>query len=142
MASRAVVRQAGVIPYRIESDGVRVLLVSSRSGKRWVVPKGNLEVGLTPSESAGKEAAEEAGAVGFVDDVPVGTFRYRKRGRVHEVALYPMRVMRLRPVWDEMDSRKRVWVRAEDAARAVDNAALGACLSALADWALVEAAAA
>jgi phosphohistidine phosphatase len=131
-----------VIPFRIEADGVRVLLVSSRSGKRWVVPKGNLEIGLTPSESAGKEAAEEAGAVGFVDDAPVGTFRYRKRGRVHEVALYPMRVMRLRPVWDEMDSRQRVWVRAEEAPGLVGNEALGACLSAMAQWATLETAAA
>ncbi len=142
MGSRAVVRQAGVIPFRVDEDGVRVLLVRSRSGKRWVVPKGNLEAGLTPPESAGKEAAEEAGIVGVVDEFPVGSFRYRKRGRAHEVALYPMRVMRLRAVWEEMHERERAWVRAQDAPDVVENAGLGTCLSAVADWACVEAAAA
>lgn len=141
MSTTTVVRQAGVIPFRVDADGVRILLVSSRSGKRWVVPKGNLEDDLTPAESAGKEAAEEAGAVGFVDEYAVGSFRYRKRGRDYEVELYPMRVMRLRPVWDEMGDRERRWVRADEAARVVGNEGLGACLRAIGEWAAVEAAA-
>lgn len=130
MGHRAVVEQSGVIAYRIGASGVEVLLVSNRRGTRWVVPKGNLEDGLSAAESAGKEAAEEAGAVGFVDEFPVGSYRYEKGGRIHEVALYPMRVMRLRSVWEEKGERERVWAPAEEAARVVAWEGLGEAIEA------------
>ena len=129
MASRSVVRQSGVIPYRVMGGEVFVLLVTSRSGKRWVVPKGHVEQGLTGAESAQKEAIEEAGAIGFAFERAVGRYRYEKRGRLHEVKLYPMEVVRLRGAWEEMHERERIWVRAHEAAATVDHEALGRCIA-------------
>lgn len=133
--SRSVVRQSGVIPFRVMGGEVFVLLVTSRSGKRWVVPKGHVEEGLTGAESAQKEAIEEAGAVGFAFERAVGSYRYRKRGRVHEVELYPMQVVRLRGVWEEMHERERMWVRADEAAGAVEHGELKECLCAVGEMA-------
>jgi phosphohistidine phosphatase len=71
-------RQSAVIPYRRGPNGLEVLLVTSRKGKHWVLPKGVVEPDLTPAVSAEKEAMEEAGVRGAVDDEPLGTYEYRK----------------------------------------------------------------
>jgi len=51
-----LVRQAAAIPILCG----QVCLVSSRSGKRWVIPKGCLEPGKTAAEIALLEAWEAA----------------------------------------------------------------------------------
>lgn len=66
-------RQSAVIPYRFGADGLEVLLITSRKRKRWVLPKGVVEPGMTPAGSAEKEAFEEAGIEGRVDDRPLGS---------------------------------------------------------------------
>ena len=57
-------RQSAVIPYRKRPNGLEVLLVTSRKGTRWVLPKGVVEPGMTPAASAAREALEEAGIRG------------------------------------------------------------------------------
>ena len=71
-------RQSAVIPYRLREGRVEILLITSRKGKRWVVPKGILEPELTPAESAAKEAREEAGVSGRISAAPVATSCSRK----------------------------------------------------------------
>ena len=40
-ASRKARRQYGALPYKVSAeDGVRVMLVTSRETKRWIIPKG------------------------------------------------------------------------------------------------------
>ena len=56
-------RQAATIPVR---DG-RVCLVTSSNGRRWVLPKGQIDPGHTPAEAALVEAWEEAGLVGALE---------------------------------------------------------------------------
>jgi 8-oxo-dGTP pyrophosphatase MutT (NUDIX family) len=109
-----MVVQAGVIPYRISRGSMQVLLITSSSGN-WIVPKGNIEQDLTPQSSAAQEAIEEAGAVGRVRPVVVGSFRTRKNGRSCRVDLYSMKVARLLPQWPEMDRRRRAWFGLGDA---------------------------
>jgi phosphohistidine phosphatase len=65
-------RQSAVIPYRRGPSGLEVLLVTSRKGTRWVLPKGVVEPDLSPAASAAKEALEEAGVRGPIDDEPLG----------------------------------------------------------------------
>ena len=55
-----VVRQAAAVPV----EAGRICMVTSRSGKRWVVPKGRLEPGKSAGEIALQEAWEEAGLAG------------------------------------------------------------------------------
>src|SRR3954464_922797 len=83
-----MVRQAGAIPLL----GGQVCVVSSRSGKRWVVPKGCLEPGKTAGEIALLEAWEEAGLVGMLSPAPVGSYLYDKSGITHHVVVFLMEV--------------------------------------------------
>jgi phosphohistidine phosphatase len=62
-----IYRQSAVIAYRRRPRGVEVLLITSRKGTRWVLPKGVVEPGLSPATSAAKEALEEAGVRGTVN---------------------------------------------------------------------------
>ena len=61
--------QSGVLPYRVEGGVMRVLLITSQGGRRWVIPKGIVEPGLSAVVSAAKEALEEAGNE-LVEDAP------------------------------------------------------------------------
>jgi 8-oxo-dGTP pyrophosphatase MutT (NUDIX family) len=53
------------LPLKVGDDGiVRVLLLTSRETKRWIIPKGWPMKGRKPSGAAAREALEEAGLVG------------------------------------------------------------------------------
>jgi len=128
----SVLRQYGVIPYRREADGkVAILLITSRETKRWVIPRGNPIPSLSPSESAAREAYEEAGIEGAFRDEPLGSYTYDKRRksglvRPAEVAVFPMEVTRELGSWPEAHERERRWFDPEDAADAVDEQDLAA----------------
>ena len=64
--------QAAAVPVRTG----KVCLVTSSSGRRWVVPKGMMEPGKTASEIALQEAWEEAGLVGVLQPEPLGSYLY------------------------------------------------------------------
>jgi 8-oxo-dGTP pyrophosphatase MutT (NUDIX family) len=99
--SPPVLRQAAVIPM---SDG-QVCVVSSRSGKRWVVPKGCLEPGKTAGEIALQEAWEEAGLVGLLYPEPVGSYVYEKAGSTCHVTVFRMQVTAAAADWPERGFR-------------------------------------
>lgn len=101
-----VLRQAAVIPM---SDG-QVCMVTSSSGRRWVVPKGMIDPGATAGESALNEAWEEAGLVGILAAEPSGSYLYEKYGRTHHVVVFLMHVKEMASDWPERDVRKREWV--------------------------------
>jgi 8-oxo-dGTP pyrophosphatase MutT (NUDIX family) len=114
------IRQAAVIAIH---NG-RVCLVSSRSGRRWVVPKGMIEIGCLPSDTALAESWEEAGLTGELSRDPVGSFEYEKNSRVHVVAVYLLIVRRIAAVWPEQSFRRRIWLDPIDAAGLVEEAGL------------------
>jgi 8-oxo-dGTP pyrophosphatase MutT (NUDIX family) len=107
-------RQSGVIPFRRDEDGVQVLLVTSRKQRRWVIPKGIIEEGMTAAESAVKEAHEEAGVVGRVLPTPVGAYEYPKWEGTCRVEVYAMPVEQELPAWPG-DFRARAWLSPEEA---------------------------
>jgi 8-oxo-dGTP pyrophosphatase MutT (NUDIX family) len=115
-----VINQAGVIPVH---DG-RLFMVTSRSGRRWVFPKGQIDPGHTPGEAALIEAWEEAGLVGTLDTEPVGSYVYEKLGSPHYVLLFVMRVVEARDVWPERGLRDRALVTVDDAIDRVDEPSL------------------
>ena len=58
-------QQFAALPWRRLVDGsIKVLLITSRETRRWVIPKGWPMTGLTPGEAAIQEAYEEAGVFG------------------------------------------------------------------------------
>jgi 8-oxo-dGTP pyrophosphatase MutT (NUDIX family) len=115
-----VVRQAAVLATH---DG-RLCLVSSSSGRRWVIPKGQIDPGHTAGEAALIEAWEEAGLVGTLDPVPAGTYVYEKLGSDCHVLVFRMTVTEVRDQWPERVLRERVWVTADEAIRRVDEPGL------------------
>lgn len=114
------IRQAGVIAIR----GGRICVVSSRSGKRWVVPKGCLEPGKTAAEIALQEAWEEAGIVGVLQPEPRGTYFYEKAGLTCLVTVFVMNVTDVADLWPEHDFRERCWLSAAQARARLDDASL------------------
>ena len=69
-------QQVAAVCYRIRKRGIEFLLVQSRGG-RWIFPKGGVEPGLTPAQSAALEAFEEAGVHGRMEEMPFA--RYFRR---------------------------------------------------------------
>ncbi len=113
-------RQSAVVPI---SDG-QVCMITSSSGKRWIVPKGMIDPGHTAGESALMEAWEEAGLVGVLRPEPAGSYVYQKYGRTHHVVVFVMEVTEAVSDWPERTIRRREWVSPEVASDRVDELAL------------------
>lgn len=107
------VEQSGVIPYIIEKGNIQIILIKSRSGKKWILPKGFIDEGLTPSESALKEAFEEAGVTGTVSSKPAGFYKYTRQMKEYKVSLFPMKTEVINDEWPESSERERKLVNLE-----------------------------
>ena len=114
------IRQAAAIPIQ---DG-QVCLVTSRSGKRWVIPKGCMEPGKSSGEIALQEAWEEAGLVGLLHPDPIGTYLYEKMGFTCHVTVFVMQVTDAVTVYPEHDQRERIWVSFSQALRRIEDQGL------------------
>jgi 8-oxo-dGTP pyrophosphatase MutT (NUDIX family) len=114
------IRQAGALPIRRG----RFCLITSRNGKRFVIPKGWIEIGQTASETAVQEAWEEAGIAGAIDPDPIGGYYYEKEGRTYHVTVFIMRVTDIAPDWPERSFRERTWVTADEFLERVDDIGL------------------
>ena len=124
--------QAGAIPLRMG----QVCLVTSRNGKRWVIPKGWPVRGLSPAQSAAREAREEGGLVGRMDERSVGHYHYNKRladgsSVLCTVEVFALEVERQLKSWPERDERRTQWFALQDAAAAVDEPELTALIRGL-----------
>ena len=116
--------QAAAVPYRVRDGGAEVLLVTSRTRARWIVPKGAVERGATPPETARAEAFEEAGVRGVIRPNPLGRYHHGRGRRAALVEVYLLHVTDEAGAWPEHDDRARRWVPAPDAAAEVDVAGL------------------
>jgi len=68
--------RAGAVCYRRLGDRVQFLLVRTKGLRTWTFPKGHVERKETPRAAALREAREEAGATGDIDDGPFTRYRY------------------------------------------------------------------
>ena len=110
-----------------------ILLVTSRDTGRWVLPKGNLTVGIAPHRAAAREAEEEAGVSGIIARKPLGRFPYRKwrsakRFEMAKVDVFALKVVKERSVWKEQGQRARRWFPRDEAAQMVDEPELRALI--------------
>lgn len=112
--------QAGVIPYRHHHGRVEVLLITSRTRGRWIIPKGNIEPHLNARESARMEAYEEAGVRGRIALVPVGQYAHGDPP-TDQVVVYLMQVEQELPRWPEQHERQRRWMPLAEAKRRIDE---------------------
>ena len=113
-AAKATGIQYAALPYRIDGGQVRILLITSRETRRWVIPKGWPMNGLKPQDTAAAEAAEEAGLIGAVEDTPLGSYRYLKRLKRNDaiavqVIVFAFEVLTQVESWKEQDQRTVRW---------------------------------
>jgi 8-oxo-dGTP pyrophosphatase MutT (NUDIX family) len=126
--------QVAALPYRRRgSDGLEVMLVTSRETKRWVIPKGWPAAGLKPHAAAEREAYEEAGLVGRIGEAAIGCYAYEKRLKARRtvtcmVDVFPFEVRRQLKQWPEKAEREGRWFSPEKAAEAVAEPDLAALI--------------
>ncbi|TPN99879.1 NUDIX hydrolase [Mesorhizobium sp. B1-1-5] len=127
------IRQVAAIPYRVREDGnLEVLLVTSRTTRRFIVPKGWPMKGKSGRRAATIEAREEAGVLGRTLKQPAGTYSYWKRmpdGFIRvDVVVYLLEVAEELVDWQEAANRQRAWLPADDAALLIDEPDLSTLL--------------
>lgn len=127
-------QQSGVIPYRWQNGLLQVLLITKSHKQQWGVPKGIIEPGYSSTASAAKEAMEEAGVLGDVDDESLGQYQHEKWGGVCHITLYPMRVTTADIDDEKWEShkREREWVSLTEAEQRLENTEIKNMLSILA----------
>lgn len=103
--AKSGVLQAGALPFLFKNGILHVVLVTSSSGSRWIIPKGKLEPKMTHEQVALMEAAEEAGAIGIIEPVTPALCHLDDKRPLY---LYPMRVATLLPLWPDRLARRRV----------------------------------
>jgi len=134
----ASVQQVAALPFVPLGDRFAVLLVTSRKGGRWLLPKGwPLKQSVPLAEAASGEAAEEAGVTGDLHEAPLGSYSYAKampegyRVRCH-VFVFPLLVRQHRLDWPERGQRSLRWSGLAEAAQLVEDRGLAKLLGDLA----------
>jgi 8-oxo-dGTP pyrophosphatase MutT (NUDIX family) len=129
-------RQSAALPLLGSGVATRVVLVTSRGTRRWVVPKGWIEPDESAHRSAAREAFEEAGLHGDVEADPLGLYAYPKRFRggavaMTEVLVFRFRVSQMLEDWPERRERERRLFTPDAAADLVAEPDLAALLRSL-----------
>ena len=132
------IHQVAAIPVRRGAEGhVEVLLITSSTTQRFIVPKGWPMKGKSGRRAATIEAREEAGVIGVALKKPLGIFAYWKRLSERfvnvVVTVYLLPVAEELPEWEEASKRKRAWLTPVDAARLIDEPQLASIVQGLAE---------
>jgi len=126
-------KQVAALCWRMGIHSLEVLLITSRSTKRWILPKGWPEPELTLAENAAREAFEEAGVTGKIATTPVGHYYYLKEkreggGMPVSVDIFALAVTKQFDDWPEKGIRSMIWVPLDQAAAKVSEPGLRAAL--------------
>ena len=118
--------QFAALCYRVILDKPQILLITSRRSRRWILPKGWPEDGMTPAECALKEAWEEAGVHGKSQNFCLGLFAYaklvtKKVSYPCVAMVYPVKVKSLAKDYPEKAQRQRLWMSPKKAAQRVSE---------------------
>lgn len=117
--------QLGALCYRTVRGKVQVLLVTSRTRRRWIIPKGWPMKNTAPDRAAMIEAWEEAGVRGTENETCIGYFSYLKIGDGNApdlpcvVSVFPVKVKSLSKEFPEKGQRRRKWFSPKQAAKKV-----------------------
>ncbi|XP_010249333.1 PREDICTED: nudix hydrolase 12, mitochondrial-like isoform X2 [Nelumbo nucifera] len=125
---------AGCIPYRIKDaedqscdlvNRLEVLMVSSPNRDDLVFPKGGWEDDETVGEAACREALEEAGVKGILDENQLGVWEFRSKSRQDSCCLaggcrgymFALKITEELESWPEQAYRDRKWLTVREAFR-------------------------
>jgi 8-oxo-dGTP pyrophosphatase MutT (NUDIX family) len=131
------IRQVAAVPFRLNGAGnVEVLLITSNTTGRFIVPKGWPMQGRSGKKTAVMEAKEEAGVVGKALKQPLGVYSYWKRLSTRfvnvTVTVYLLPVAEILPEWKESARRRRAWLSPADAATLIDEPELASLVRSIA----------
>ena len=87
-----VCEQVAAVCYRMGAEGVALLLVQTRKGRRWTFPKGCTEPGLSHAEAAALEAFEEAGVHGRMEESAFARYTCTKRSNARRFGSFEITV--------------------------------------------------
>ncbi len=134
------IRQVAAVPFRIQDGKVEVMLVTSRTTKRFIVPKGWPMKGKSGRQAALIEAREEAGVAGHTLKEPLGRYTYWKRLSesfvLVKVTAYLLAADETLADWDEASARQRAWLSPADAATLIDEPELATLIRSVATLSL------
>ena len=125
--------QVAAIPFRYERDSLKVLLLTTRRKRNWIIPKGWPIEGLNFRRSAEQEAMEEAGVKGSISKDPIGDFIYFKKIAPGQkvpctVVTYGLHVTEQLTEWIEKGQRDILWCSPLRATKEVKNLGLSILL--------------
>lgn len=135
--------QVAALPWRREADGtISVLLVTSRTNAKWMLPKGWPMAGKTDAEAALEEAKEEAGIDGIVSATPLGSYHFLKlfndgSSKPAQAIIYSVHVEHQHTKWREKGQRQRRWFSLLQASKVAFEPDLARFLKGLADGRVV-----
>ena len=122
--------QSAAMPFRERRGEIQVLMITARNTNRWIIPKTIVHGHPTPQQAAVNAARREAGVVGPISSLPIGSYCYEKWGGTCTVSVYVLQAERLLLRWDQ-EFRGRKWLSLRSATRMVTDAELSELLSAL-----------
>jgi len=105
--------EIGSFPFLFKKGKMYIMIITSISGKSWILPKGQPEDDLTKSQVAELETYEEAGVKGIVCDKK---FREEfKREEDGTIVIYPLLIKKILQSWPEKSKRQRRLVTIKEA---------------------------
>jgi ADP-ribose pyrophosphatase YjhB (NUDIX family) len=103
---------AGGVVYRITNSGPEFLLVTARrQPDEWVLPKGHIERGERPEDTAVREVTEETGVHALVER-PLSIVVIHARGEEQRIQFFLMRALRDGAAHE---GRRRLWLTRDEA---------------------------
>jgi 8-oxo-dGTP pyrophosphatase MutT (NUDIX family) len=132
--SASDIAQAGAICLRQGRKGPEILFVGSRRNGRWGLPKGPIVSGESSWTAAKREAFEEAGIVGDIENLPIGSFTYYKDTSPYRyrVTVHLVNTRKVKRIYPEKLVRKVKWFPLKGAAAIVGQPGLRDLLGTLA----------
>ncbi|KAK9678063.1 hypothetical protein RND81_11G185900 [Saponaria officinalis] len=124
---------SGCIPYRVKKgyedykssveDSLEVLMVSSPNRHDLVFPKGGWENDETVHEAACREALEEAGVLGNLNNTQLGVWEFRSKSKQEQCSLkggcrgymFALEVTDELDSWPEQENHGRKWLDVREA---------------------------
>ncbi len=97
--------EIGAFPFLLKKGKIQIIIITSTSGKSWILPKGHPENHLNKSQVAELETYEEAGVKGTIINS-----KLRKEFKWDEdnmLIIYPLLIKDILDTWPEQDIRER-----------------------------------
>lgn len=105
--------EIGSFPFLFKKEKMYIMIITSTSGKSWILPKGHPEDDLNNSQVAELETYEEAGIKGFIFDKKFS--KELKRQEDGTIIIYPLLIKKILDKWPEDNIRKRRLVTIKEA---------------------------